>query len=215
MLFFDKQLLNRNDKVHLAFSGGIDSTAVAHFLKRGGWDVELLHIKHFDNENSKRIAKGVRASAASLGLPLLIITPNPSDTLLYEYKTNDKYWNENGAYHIRNTLIRRQPFNVVIAHTLNDLAESYMLNCMKGVPMHVPLYAVSGNKIRPFLRTPRSNTEDYVQSHGLSKLIVPDDMHSQRKILRETVFPALNNDLTTVVRRLFIANSLIYGDMVP
>lgn len=210
MLRFDKQLLSRSSPVYVGYSGGKDSTALAHFLNRGGWDVRLIHIKHFNNDNSKRIAEGCSYGSYKLGLPLLIMSPQSYSDDLYEYSQRPDNVNESGAFYIRNTLLRSLPHDIVLANTLNDLAEGYLLNCLKGKPNIVPVRAVSGNKIRPLLRTRSVDIIQYVNSHGLDNLIVRDTMPNMRQVLRSKVFPALDTDLTSVACRLFVDTGKIY-----
>ena len=211
MIKLDHYLLDKSKPLYIGFSGGYDSLVAAHFLKRGGWDVRLLHVKHFDNDNSSSILNGVTRAAIALQLPLTVLSPITHSFELYVFSIQKSFCNELGAFTIRDVIIRSLPYDVVIVHTLNDLAETYLQNCIKGNPSKIPLKAVSGNKVRPFLRTKRRDIEEYAFRNNIESLVVPDHMPNQRAVLRSQVFPALNTDLTSVARRLFIDNDLIYS----
>jgi tRNA(Ile)-lysidine synthase TilS/MesJ len=210
MIKFDKHLLDKQQEVYLGFSGGYDSLSLAYFLKRGGWNVKLLHVRHFDTDNSYQILNGVRHAAKVLDLQLQVITPYDLSAELYAFSKMEYNQTEAGAFIIRDSLIRSLPYKIVIAHTLNDLAETYFLNCLKGNPTKIPLMAVNGNKIRPILRTRRVDIQKYADKYELTDLVVPDSMANLRAVLRQQVFPVLNNDLTTVVYKMFINSGLIY-----
>lgn len=203
MIQFDKHLMPRKDKpVWLGFSGGADSLAAAHFLKSGGWDVRLLHVKHFVTVNSSVICTLALKAADSLGLECTVFFPNE------ELKPS-----EAAAYAIRHEALSNLPHPVILCNHLNDLAEGYFINCQQGFPDRVPLVAVNGNKIRPFLRTKKKDFEDYLQRKGLTHLIVPDPMISLRGKLRTEIFPRLGDDWTSSSRKLFVDSGRIYvGD---
>lgn len=200
MIQFDKHLMPRKDKpVWLGFSGGADSLAAAHFLKSGGWDVRLLHVKHFTTVNSSVICTQAQQAADALGLECIVFFPHE------EVKPS-----EAAAYRIRHDAVTDWPFPVVLCNHLNDLAEGYFINCQQGFPDRVPLVAVNGNKIRPFLRTKKEDFMHYLEGKKLTHLIVPDPMISLRGNLRTEIFPRLGDDWTSAARKLFVDSGRIY-----
>lgn len=210
MIHLDKDLIARDQHFYLGFSGGIDSLGAALFLKKGGYNFTLLHVKHFENVASDDIMLGVVTLGDKLDLPYIIVSgADLADKSIAQlsYTTRPS---EDSAYKIRKAVFHQLGKTVVTAHTLNDLAESYLQNCIKGSPSHTPLLAVSTGVIRPFLRTLRKDFEYIVEQHGYMNAVVPDSMHNQRKVLRESVFPALGTNLCGTVRRLFIDTGKIY-----
>lgn len=202
MIHFDKQLLNRDKHFYLGFSGGQDSLAAAVFLSRGNYDFTLLHVKHFLSDNSLNIEQGVLRAARALNLPLQIIQ---GSSLLSG--------TEGSAHAIRRRVFDSLDADVVIAHTLNDLAETYFQNMLRGHINKIPLLAKVDNRVRPFLRTQRSDFTHLVHSANVSKYITPDNMPNSREELRSVIFPMLGNDLTNVVHRLYIETGLIYNEI--
>jgi tRNA(Ile)-lysidine synthase TilS/MesJ len=194
MLQFDNWAVNKDSKVTLGFSGGNDSLAAAHFLARGGWDVSLFHVRHFNTAHSDRIAHGVELAAHSLSLPLEI----------YDGTVFDMPPSEGNAYVIRDRAITSRNSSVIVCSHLNDMGESYFMNMCSGHVDRIPLRLFSGNKVRPFLRTRRAAFERYVMHNGLSSLVVPDDMKSERGRLRREVFPVIGQDFASLCKRLYI-----------
>lgn len=199
MIKFDKDILDKSEKHYLGFSGGVDSLASAHFLKQGGWDITLFHVRHFNTPRSDSIYDGVCRASKHLGLPLIVYNasaPGPGS--------------EAEAFRIRTEAIQSLGKPVILCNHLNDLAETYFQNVLKGDIESVPLKVRSGFKVRPFLRTEKKAFIEYVQRRNLMEYVVPDDMPNQRQVLREQIFPILGQDLTSVVRRLYIDTGRIY-----
>lgn len=203
MIQFDKKLLDREKEYYLGFSGGVDSLAAAHFLINGGWRVTLLHVMHFRTKESERIAVGAGMTAMTLGAR-------------FEYFDGSSFDlppSEANAYTIRHSLITSAKFPVIICTHLNDMGESYFMNMCAGHLDRVPARAVSGNKVRPFLRTKRKDFERYIDSKDLRHLVVPDSMRSERGRLREKVFPVIGQDFSDLCRRLYIDTGKVYEEM--
>ncbi len=199
MIRFDKHLLDRDKEYDLGFSGGADSLAALLFLRAGGWNIRPVHVSHFNNTRSRNIARGVSLLWEYLGVEGVIHTMD-----------SDMEPTEANAYKIRNYVWGNSDRPVILCNHLNDLAEGYFMNCMQGFPERVPLVAVNGNKIRPFLRTKKASFYTYLENRGLTHLIIPDDMLSLRGKLRETVFPTLQDDWTAPAKKLFVDTGRIY-----
>ncbi len=199
MIKFDKNLLDRSVSYTLGFSGGVDSLAGLVFLLNGGFNITPVHVSHFYNQRSLEIERGVNYIYKELGIKGEIVD---LDSILTPTEAN--------AYALRNGVWYESERPVILCNHLNDLAEGYFMNCMQGFPDRVPLKAVNGKKIRPFLRTKKVSFQTYLENRGLKHLIVPDDMLSLRGKLRETVFPILQDDWTAPAKKLFVDTGRIY-----
>ena len=204
MIQFDKHLLDRSKVVHVSFSGGVDSLATAVFLRNGGWNVKLIHVQHMLNQYDLNIANGCKRSAFMLGLPLVTLLPTKGQSKLLDASPSE------AACSIVRRELTKHLDQLVLAHHKNDLAEGYFQNCIKGTPMKVPLRAVSGNRIRPFLRTTKQDFIDFLSNKEERHLVVPEWMGSQRQLLREQVFPLVGTDFSRAATKLFIDTGLIY-----
>ena len=205
MIQFDSHLLDRSKKYYLGFSGGPDSLAAAHFLSRGGWNIELLHVQHFNTRASIDILNGCRSAAEALKLPFSCFGG-------FFYAEDRDDLSEAAAHEIRSKIIADRAVPTILCNHLNDLAEGYWMNCQAGYPNRVPLVARNGNKVRPFLRTKKVDFLSYLNHHGLTPLIVPDSMLSFRETLRQQVWPAIGQDWTGAARKLFVDTDLIYKE---
>lgn len=198
----NKRMINSVEYFFLAFSGGVDTLAIAHFLKRKGYNFSLLHVKHnCPEDGSAEIAEGAIKASKELEIP---ITISENLTVNYPVGASKESW----CREIRYGILKQYGF-VITGHHLNDLAEGYLQNCISGTPLRVPIQPVLYNGdysviCRPFLRTRKVGFERYVDRHSLSHLIVPDPLSSQRKHIRDVVFPALGTDMTKVAERLFL-----------
>jgi tRNA(Ile)-lysidine synthase TilS/MesJ len=205
LIQFDKHILDRSQQYYLGFSGGPDSTAAAHFLKQGGFNLTLLHVQHFNTPESIRIKDECEKSAKALGIPFFafrgfFVAENRNDT------------SEAAAHAIRSTVINSRFIPTILCNHLDDMAEGYFMNCINGTPNRVPLVARHGLKVRPFLRTRKAHFGMYLAKHGLTDLIVRDDMLGFRGVIRKQIFPLIETDLTSVTRRLFVDTGLIYKE---
>lgn len=206
MIKFDHQLLDRDRHYYLGFSGGVDSLAAAKFLNDGGWNITLLHVRHFPTPASEEIAIKAERAAWHLGIRMRVFTPyvgQPEDKLMPS---------EVNAHYLRNQAFAQADSPVIICSHLNDMGETYFLNMCAGHPDWIPLKAVQGNKIRPFLRTRKDDFRDYAHKHILLPYVVPDHMPNRRAVLRSTVFPTIGQDFTGVCRKLYIDTGKIYEE---
>lgn len=187
------------NQVFLAFSGGIDSLAIAHFLKQGNKKVTLLHFNH-DDEYSQQIALECNDLAKQLDLPLLIKTidnPNvPAGVSVEDYWRKARYkW------------LRSFDGTVITGHHLNDAVETWVWSSLHGDGKLIP--AVSGNVLRPFLITPKETFTKYCQNHNL--VAVHDecnnDLDLTRNFIRNKMMPMIkkvNPGIEKVIRKKYL-----------
>lgn len=86
----EKMNIEKNNKVVVAFSGGLDSVYQTLILKEKGYDVRLLHISNLNSYTNGQEKRVVKDFAKKTNLPLLEI-PFSAKTK-GEYK---KHWQEN------------------------------------------------------------------------------------------------------------------------
>ncbi len=165
-------------KVFLAYSGGIDSVAVLHFLQKNH-DVSLIYVNHED-EASKHEMNRVSYASNMYGIQTHIFDIEP-----YTEKTKmskEEYWREQ-RYEIFNSLF---PDDLVITcHHLDDVMETWIYTSLHGKGKLIPYK--TKNVIRPFLLNRKQKFIDYVNKNELAyfeDLTNKDSNYCQRNYIR-------------------------------
>ena len=144
-------------KCAVAFSGGVDSVAVADFLLNGKREIHLAFFHHGTKTSdeaekfAKEFAKQRRVSL-SIGR---IANEKPVSESMEEYWRNERY-----------RFLSMYDYPVITAHHLGDAVETWIFNSLHGNPRIMPYKR--GNVIRPFLITPKQELIDWAQRRGLS-----------------------------------------------
>lgn len=185
-------------KVNLAFSGGVDSLAVAHFLKKGGRDVGLLHFNH-GCEHSELIEHKCTELALELGLPITLsdsIVPKPPEMSLEEFWRVERY-----------KFLRMSKEPVITAHHLDDAVETWVWSALHGKPSIIPIE--NQGVIRPFLLNEKAEFVKYAVKHGLTPIHDPynDENHLIRNYIRSNLLPHayyVNPGLKKVIKKKYL-----------
>jgi tRNA(Ile)-lysidine synthetase-like protein len=199
-------LAEKNERVVLLCSSGVDSIAVSHyFLKKFGKkiDVSLLHFNHRLRSQNDKMEASFQAFASSLYASWQV------QRLSCKSKTEDAC-RQARLEHLN--LYKNVTF--ITAHHLDDCAESYLLNSIRGkegflpVPFHTELD--EGNCInRPFIFNRKKDYIAYAEHHDLLKYVVEDETNlqvrgSRRNLIRNELLPILEREkvgLTTIVKK--------------
>lgn len=185
-------------KVNLAFSGGVDSLAVAHFLKMGKRDVTLLHFNH-GNSYSNDMEQQCRDRAEQLGLP--IIVGNISESRK-EKQSMEDFWRR-----ARYRFLRSFDDNFITCHHLDDAVETWVWSSLHGEGKLIP---VSDDKlIRPFLLTKKQKFIEYTNRYNLSPVDDPSngDPHLMRNYMRVNMMEQIyhiNPGIDKVIRKKYL-----------
>lgn len=172
-------------KVTLAFSGGVDSLAIAHFLKKGKRDITLAHFNH-GCPVSDTIEKDCRTIANQLQLPIIVKRIDDPDCP--SGRSIEDFWRRN-----RYRWLRSLDSEVITGHHLNDSVETFLLSAIQGNPKLIP--SISGNVIRPFLITPKREFEKLCNKSGLTPVydIMNEDLSKMRNYMRKHLIPVVNH----------------------
>ncbi|MEO2154468.1 MAG: ATP-binding protein [Nanoarchaeota archaeon] len=135
------KLINKDDRVLLALSGGKDSSVLAFVLndlkEKIGFELHLLHID-VGIEKNKYLTERVKKIAEKLKLPLHIVkAPISIDKVFEKSQKENKKANlcricgiERRYYYIKFAL--ENNFNVIATgHNLNDEAETFLMNILQ------------------------------------------------------------------------------------
>ena len=188
----------------MAVSGGPDSVALLRLLLESSYTLEVAHFDHALRETSREDADFVRDLAARFDLP------SHTERAEVARVAAAKGWNvEDAARRLRygfltRTAKRVAADSIVTGHTLDDQAETVLLQLLRGAAYLRGMKAVQGRVLRPLLDTPRLELLAYLQ--GLDQPFLTDatnlDTSKTRSWLRHEVVPLLERRYPSLKKSL-------------
>lgn len=187
----------------IAYSGGLDSTALAHMAlrlrARSGAPIYLAHIHHQLRASADHDAAHCAQQAARWGVPLEIMRVE------VEHKNSTQQQARISRYEALALLATRAGVSCVMsAHHEDDLLETALFRLTRGSSLRgiglgltpqSPLPYSQGQLtlLRPLLGFSRAQLEAYVTAHALAWVEDPTNAHDDyaRNQLRHHVMPAL------------------------
>lgn len=180
----------------LAVSGGSDSVALLRLLHEA--DAFSLHVGHVDHmlrPSSAADAAFVRELSASLALPFVATRVPVAEV------ARQRGWNiEDAARRLRYDFLTRAAKAqgceaIVTAHTLDDQAETVLLQLLRGAAYLRGMPARRGQLIRPLLAASRAELRAFLAIRGQS--FCEDESNAdtsrERAWLRHEVLPLLQS----------------------
>lgn len=192
----ENEMLNRDSKVLLAVSGGIDSMVMAHLFRSAGIKSGIAHcnftlrgkesdldeemVSTYSSENSipfYSVRFGTKTYASGKGLSIQMAARELRYTWFEEIRSNNGY------------------DLIAVAHNLNDNIETLLINLTRGTGITglTGINPVSKNIIRPLLFATRSEIERYCKKHNIhfrEDKSNSDTKYTRNKI-RHLVIPVL------------------------
>lgn len=210
----------------VAVSGGPDSLVLLHLLVSLAGELDLrLHVAHLNHglrgEASDQDAAFVAAEARRYHLPATIerrqITRNGESV-------------EEAARRVRYEFLaevarRTGAAAVLTAHTLNDQAETVMMNLLRGTGLTglsgiqldsmLPFTDEHIRLVRPLLAIPREQIETYCAEHGLQPRIdlTNQDLGYRRNWVRHRLLPLMAEKNPEIVRSLGRLAQIVKDDL--
>ena len=179
--------------VSLAVSGGPDSVGMALLAHAAGLSLHLHHVNHHLRANSDLDAELVVALAASLGALVSV---------------HDVHLDDGGNLESRARAARRSvlPPDALTGHTMDDLAETVVLNLLWGAGLD-GLSPMTRDATKPLLQIRRADLREFVQASGQAFIDDPtnQDQSLRRNAVRHRIMPALmdigERDIVPIVAR--------------
>jgi tRNA(Ile)-lysidine synthase len=191
----------------IAFSGGLDSTALAHALSRAGTDVPIvaIHIDHGLHAESQHWSNHCEAFATSLGIEYR----SRAVTVQLESGKGPEASAREARYTALHAELEQGDW-LLSAHHREDQAETLLLNLARGSgPAGIAgIGAIRrfgpGWLARPLLHTDRASLRDYADKHELDWIEDPSntDRRFDRNFLRHEVLPRLKARWPDIAARL-------------
>lgn len=203
----DNALIQSNQTVLLAFSGGSDSVVLCHLLQRFGANVKLAHVNYGlrgkDSENDEHF---VRSFAEKNGFELFVLNKKLSEN---DIKTSGGI--ESAARKIRYDWFEKLVKNdwiIATGHHADDHTETFILNLLKGrgIAGQTGIVVKRGKIVRPILFASKVQILSYCNKHSLSYCIDTSNLTNDydRNFLRNNVIPLmkqLNPSLNEAIRK--------------
>jgi tRNA(Ile)-lysidine synthase len=185
----------------VACSGGADSLAALIFAhNHGKRDVTALYINHgsdFGNDSKEFVKKVCR----DLNVPLEITSvPSIPDS---PGMSQEAFWSSGRA-----KIYASYDAPVIVAHTLDDAAEWWLMRCMRGKQPAL-IKPVNGNVIRPFLIWTKEDMKSYLSSRRSEWMEDPtnlDGISNMRSVIRKKLIPVVYeiSDLRPILASMYL-----------
>jgi tRNA(Ile)-lysidine synthase len=191
-------------RVVLGVSGGPDSMAALHLLVAAGVPVTAAHFDHRLRPDSAADVGFVRAACTALNVP---VRAGGADVAAV---ARDRGWNlEDAGRRLRYAFLADTARGegaavVVVAHTLDDQAETVLLQLLRGAAFVRGMPARRGRVVRPLLDVPRAALRTYLVERGQAFLDDASnrDRERMRAWLRSEVLPLLERRAPGTAARL-------------
>jgi tRNA(Ile)-lysidine synthase len=182
-------------EVAIACSGGVDSMVISDFLKRGRRKVSWVFFDH-GTETSRIALEFLREQSVSMNISL---TVGEKDRERGEDESPEEYWRN-----MRYSFFQKLQFDIISAHHLGDVMETYVFNMLHGKKGLIPYR--NRNVYRPFLFTRKIAIQQWAEQKGVPYVIDSSnyDMRYMRNRIRHEVMPkllAVNPGFDKVVER--------------
>ena len=187
-----KRCVSRNQRVAIAFSGGLDSSVLLHcavaICEKIGIVLTTIHVHHRLSSNADLWAAHCEQQAGQFGVDHTTIHVNVDHDCadgLEASARQERY----AAFTTLNVDW------IMLAHHLDDQAETVMHNLLRGSGVRgmAGMLPVRSKFLRPLLATTRQQLHDYAVHFGLTwcEDESNDDLRFTRNYIRNTVMPML------------------------
>jgi tRNA(Ile)-lysidine synthase len=211
-------LCQRNDKILLAVSGGLDSVVMLHLFKEAGFSVGVAHCNfQLRGKDSEEDEGFVRQICEKLSVPVFV---KRFDTQAYAWENSLSI--QMAARELRyawfdHLLDENQYGSLATGHHFDDTVETILLNWTKGSSLEGLTGIPVKNKkvIRPILFATREQVQKYATEKGIQwredQSNLTDDY--QRNFIRHQVIPKLKELNPSLETTLHMGIEKLKGDI--
>jgi tRNA(Ile)-lysidine synthase len=186
------QLLEKKDKILIAYSGGVDSTALLSMLLelRDEWSFGLFlgHFNHKLRHTADEDEQFVRRMAKKYSLPLYVGSKDVSSYARIKKLNIEEAGRELRYDFLKKTALKIGGAKIATGHNMTDQAETFLMRLMRGSGLRglagiFPL--VEGIVVRPLIQVERQDIEAYLKEKGIEFRI--DESNLDRRFLRNRI----------------------------
>jgi tRNA(Ile)-lysidine synthase len=212
-------LIERDDKVLVALSGGPDSVFLLHFLLkfRNKYHIKVgaVHINHMiRGKAAYEDEEFCRKLSVNLHIEFLSVQKNVR-SLAKQHKISIEEAGRVVRYQEFEKALKQAGFNkIATAHNCSDNAETVLLNLIKGTGIKgisgIPLKR--GNIVRPILCLKKDEILDYLNNYGIKFRIDESNLETdyERNFLRKKVIPLIKERLNPDFENALFHSSEIF-----
>ena len=186
------KLLEKKDRILIAYSGGVDSTGLLNLLLelREEWSFELFlgHFNHKLRHTADEDEQFVRRMAKKYSLPLFVGSKDVRSYARTKKLNIEEAGRELRYDFLKKTALRIGGAKIATGHTMTDQAETFLMRLMRGSGLRglgsiFPL--VEGIVVRPLIQVERQDIEAYLKNREVEFLI--DESNFDRRFLRNRI----------------------------
>ncbi len=200
-------LIQKGDKILVAFSGGVDSVVLSYLLYRlkdvFGIEIGLSHFNHHLREDSDEDEAFCVEFAKSLNIPIYVGSAD-----IKALKGNKEEMARKKRYEFLQKTAKEKGFNkIATAHHLDDLVETMLLWFVRGGGLKglSGFRAFQGNIIRPLITTTKEEIRAFAKEQNLSwkEDYTNYDETISRNLIRHRVIPLLKSINPNLLHTVF------------
>lgn len=209
---FSLRYLKNNDKIIIAVSGGLDSTALLFLLHSiDDYKIIVAHVDHAIREDSLKDKIFVESLCRGLKIQFFSQTLNPYSK---PKKNSLEEWAREKRYeYLRNLSIETKSDWIVTGHHCNDNAETILINLsrkagvsgLSGIPQR------NGKIIRPLLSFDKKVLCDFVERVGIPFIndSTNSDISIPRNFIRKKVVKPWESEVPSLVKGIYKSTQFI------
>lgn len=195
-------LINQNDKVLVAVSGGPDSICLLNILynlkEKLKIEIYVAHVNHLIREEAKGDAEFVKEFCRSKNIEFFYKEYNIKEKAKIE-KISVEEAGRNARYEFFEEIAKESSINkIAIGHNKNDLVETLIMNILRGTGTQglKGILNKNGMYIRPLLDISREKIEEYCEKNNLKPRIDLTNFENNytRNKIRNIVIPYLKKE---------------------
>jgi tRNA(Ile)-lysidine synthetase-like protein len=198
-IFKPYRLLNADNKIGVAVSGGSDSMAVLHLLSLFPKnEIHVFHVNHgtgeFADKASNLVEEYVAGRKRCHYHKMTITEQKPSN------ESKEEFWRNQRLKFFKSF----SDINILTGHTLDDCVENWLMTACHGNPRLIPVN--HANIWRPFMVNTKQQLRDFCIKHGVPFIDDPsnESRDYMRNVVRHDMIPhalKVNPGLYTVIKK--------------
>ena len=198
------RLLEKKDKILIAYSGGVDSTGLLNVLlelqEKWSFKIFLGHFNHKLRQEAEEDEQFVRGVAQKYSLPLFVQSEDVRSYARVRKLNIEEAGRELRYDFLKKTALEIGKAKIATGHTMTDQAETFLMRLMRGSGLRglAGIYpVVEGKIVRPLLQVEREDIETYLKRRGEEFRV--DESNFDKRFLRNRI----RLDLLPYIRKNF------------
>lgn len=219
----NEKLIENNDKIIVAVSGGPDSVTLLDVLIKLKqilnikYEIIVAHINHMIREESKQEKEYVKSICEKYGVEFNYLEVN-IPKISKEQKISEEMAGRNERYkYFYQLLIKKHANKIAVAHNLDDNAETILLNMIRGTGIKglTGMQYKKENIIRPLLNIKKCDILLYTKLNNLNPCFdkTNDENIYIRNKIRNILIPKLESEYNSnIVQNIIRMSKLLSAD---